>query len=149
MGAVHFPSLINRRLEQGLWFLGCNNLEPQWLDGRLSPELLRRLVPHGYDSSRYYRGHRHFQQMQHRAWTEEECLEHTKTCYHPTIHLPTGRGDPWDRLKQLDAAIKSDRLKEVRNSSFTEQLLSVMGGFDWRRIRLLPHLAFTDLTVGN
>ena len=49
MGAAYFPSLINGRLEQGLWDLGCNNLEPQWLDDRLSPELLGRLVPQGYE----------------------------------------------------------------------------------------------------
>jgi len=74
MGAIPFPSLLDGRVERGLWCRGCEyTWEKHCLEG-LEPELLARCVPENVLS------HSHFKRMRAMAWTRSEMVEHAKVC---------------------------------------------------------------------
>lgn len=83
MGAVHFPSLIGGRLEQGLWCKECELANVDQHFGRLGVLLASSLFTPGYHATRYM-----LEQLKRRAWTEAAFLEHVKT-YHPQGGLLT------------------------------------------------------------
>lgn len=83
MGAVHFPSLIGGRLEQGLWCKECELVNVDQHFGRLGVLLASSLFTPGYHATRYM-----LEQLKRRAWTEAAFLEHVKT-YHPQGGLLT------------------------------------------------------------
>ena len=75
MGAISFPSLLNGRVEQGHWCLGCEFAYQQYELDEMSYDWLARLVPSGCDAEQYLRS------MQYRAWPMAGLLQHAKQ-YH-------------------------------------------------------------------
>jgi hypothetical protein len=82
MGTVHFPSIIDGKVEQGLWCQGCKDAFEKYLDDDLDFDTLAGLVPQGCDPERY------LTRIQPRAYSKSGLIQHAKLCHSDVVDVP-------------------------------------------------------------
>jgi hypothetical protein len=75
MGAVHFPSAVNSRIEQGYWCRECRDACAEYELDELDFDAFSRLVPPNSDPRQYLR------RLQDRAWSRADFIQHAKLCH--------------------------------------------------------------------